>query len=54
MKDFLIIKEKEKIKKKKLFVFELTFQILKQIINPWGKFKKQYYPLWENFPFSTC
>lgn len=29
MKDFLIIKEKKKIKKKKLFIFKLTFQILK-------------------------
>ena len=28
MKEFLIIKEKKKIKKKKLFIFKLTFQIL--------------------------
>ena len=52
MKDFLIIKEK-KNKKEKTFHFQIDFSNLKLNKNPWGKFKKRYYPLWGNFPFSA-
>lgn len=54
MKDFFIIKEKKKIKKKRLFIFQIDFSNLKFNKNPWGKFKKRYYPLWGNFPFPLA